>query len=340
MSASPTLLSAVELRCEAARRLGCTVSDLDPETGYLFELRRGKKARVLLGGYSPLNDAGGARIAEDKFHTGLILRRAGFRVPATARCLKPGRFAPEDFTSHTGLAAGRRFTAEHGFPVVVKPNRGARGRDVQLAADQEELARAVVRIWQSDYLALVQELVAGCDLRLDFLDDEFLLGYLRRPVVVRGDGTSSWRELLARCDRRFSGEAFWKKLESDAIWVERAATRGWNPDFVPGEEEISLSGEILNLNRLCVAELVTELPAAWHQLARSIGDALSLRHFGIDFRTAGLASDPQAATVIEVNASPSLTQVARMGHFEVALAAEIKVVRTILSLDAGSSPDA
>jgi len=331
MSSPRPGISAIELRCEAARRLGCTVSHLDPETGYLYELRRGKKARVLLGGYSPLNDAGGARIAEDKFHTGLVLGRAGFRVPPTARCLKPGRFAAEDFTSHTGIAAGRRFADEHGFPVVVKPNRGARGRDVMVAADQKELLRAVHRIWESDYLAIVQTLVAGCDLRLDFLGDDFLLGYLRRPVVVRGDGSSSLRELVARCDPRFSGEAFWKKMESDPIWLERAAVRGWGPDSVPGEEEIALSGEILNLNRLCVAELVTELPAAWYELARGIGDAVALGHFGIDFKTAGLASDPQAATVIEVNASPSLTQVARMGHFEEALAAEIRVVEAILS---------
>lgn len=320
------------LRAEAARRLGCEVTSLDPETGYLCELRRGAARRHLLGGFSPLNDAGAARLAEDKFHTALILGRDGFRVVPGARCLKPGRFAREDFSSHEGVEPAHRFAAEHGFPLVVKPNRGARGRSVTLVERAEELEDAVRRIWVDDYLALVQPLVPGVDVRLDFLDGEFLFGYVRRPVVVRGDGTSTVAALLAARDPRFSGALFRQALEDDPIWTVRARARGLGLDSVlPAGEELDLGSAILNLNRLCVAELVRQPLPAWVEQGRRIAAALGLRHLGVDFKAEDPAGDPRAATVVEVNASPSLAQMSRMGYYEEAVAAEMRVVEAMLA---------
>lgn len=319
----------LSLRAAAARRLGCEVESLDPETGYLCEIRRGARRRLLLGGFSPLNDAGASRLAEDKFHTALVLARAGCRVPPGARCLRPGRFLEEDFSSHLGLAPGRAFAAAHGYPLVVKPNRGARGRQVTVVAGDAELAAAVEAIWQHDYLALVQPLIAGLDVRLDFLDDDYLFGYLRRPVVLLGDGTSRLGELLERADGRFRGAAFERRLAGDPIWAAAAGRRGLDAVLAAGEV-LDLSSPILNLNRLCVAERLDRPAPAWLDHGRRIGRLLGLRHYGVDFKAAGADDDPRAATVLEVNASPSLAQMALMGHREAALAAEMRVVAAIL----------
>lgn len=321
----------LELRAEAARRLGCEVLPLDPETGYLCELRRGGRRLLLLGGFSPLNNAGASRIAEDKFHTALVLARDGFRVLPGARCLRSGRFLQEDFSSHTGLAPAERFAAEHGFPLVVKPNRGARGRHVSVVENHGELAAAVETVWQFDYLALVQPLVPGLDVRLDFLDDDYLFGYLRRPVRLQGDGTRALRELLAAADPRFRGESFERQLAGDPIWTAAVSRRGLGLDTVPAAGEVlDLSSPILNLNRLCVAERLPHPPPAWLDQGRRIGRALGLRHFGVDFKAESLGHDPRAATVVEVNSSPSLAQMARLGHYEEVIAAEMRVVGAML----------
>ena len=319
------------LRAEAARSLGCEIIPLDPETGYLSELRYRGKSFLLLGAFLPLNNVSAARIAEDKFHTALILGRAGFRVPPVARCLRPGRFLQEDFSSHTGLGPAERFAAAHGFPLVVKPNRGARGRDVLLVETTGELTDGVHQVWQSDYLAVVQPVVPGFDVRLDFLDGEFLIGYVRRPVVLEGDGTRTLRQLLTHCDRRFAGATFWRTLLSDPIWISRARCRRLTLESVlAAGEELDLSSAILNLNRLSVAELLHEPSPAWLEQGREIGQELGLRHYGIDFKTANL-DDPRAATVLEVNSAPSLAQMARMGYRAEVLAAERRVVKAILA---------
>ncbi|RMH22623.1 MAG: hypothetical protein D6696_02865 [Acidobacteria bacterium] len=318
------------LRVEAARRLGCEITDLDPETGYLYEIRRDGKALVLLGGFSPLNSANAARIASDKFHTGLVLERAGLRAPRSARCLKPGYFEDEDFP-HAGTGEAHRLAERQGFPLIVKPNRGARGRDVVVVEDDDAMVAAIEAVWERDYVALVQVPVAGIDVRLDFLDGEYLFGYLRRPVRLAGDGRSSLRRLLAACDARFAGERFLEQLPEDPIWRQATATRGLDLESVlAAGEALAFESPILNLNRLCLADYLPAPPPAWLAQGLAIGRLLGLRHFGIDWKAGSLDADPASATVLEVNSSPSLLHMSRMGYYEEALAAEMKVVAAAL----------
>lgn len=276
---SPPNAPGLRLRLEAARAAGCEVRDLDPATGYLFEIRRGGRRRVLLGGLSPLNDAAASAVANDKFHCATVLADAGMRVPRHARCLRPGRFADDDFAGHTGFSELRSFIREVGLPVVVKPGHGARGRDVSAVRSEAELEAAIERIWRSDHLAVIEAVVPGIDLRIDLLDGACLIAYLRRPLADAGDGI------------------------------------------------------VLNLNRQARAELVAPLPAAWLAYACRIGRSLRLRHLGIDLKIAALDVDPEAATVIEVNASPSMEQIALRGHHALALEGERAVIEAILSGD-------
>jgi glutathione synthase/RimK-type ligase-like ATP-grasp enzyme len=331
--ATPIVVSP--LRHEAARRLGFRLENLDPDSGYLFALSDGRRSRVLVHGPSPLNDAGACHLAGDKYFTGVALQRAGFRVPAGVRCLAEGAFEEATYPAYTGLAAAEAFAEAHGFPLVVKPNRGSRGRDVALVQDRQELAEAVHRVWKQDYLALVQERISGSDLRLDFLDGEYLLGYTRQGIHLRGDGQSSLRELFAATDRRFQGESLLQRLEGDRHWREQVEARGWDLETIPpAAAEIPLSDDILNLNRLCVARLVAALPQAWLDHALGLGQVLHLRHFGVDFKLPmvepDLSIDPAQSVVLEVNASPSLRQTYERGESEAAIQAEMRVLTAIL----------
>ncbi|MEM6795844.1 MAG: hypothetical protein AAF725_17855 [Acidobacteriota bacterium] len=332
-----TYATLLQLRLEAARRLGCEIVPLDPETGFLYELRYRGKTRLLHGGLSPLNDAVAARIASDKFHTGLVVQAAGFRFPASARCLRPGHFRSSEFDEHTGHEPARRFAKAHGFPLVIKPNRGSRGLDITVAADGRAMEEAIDQVWKRDYLALVQTPVAGIDLRLDLLDGEFLFGYVRRPVTLEGDGRRTVRELLADLDPRFSGEAFERHLTGDEVWRRNAGPRGWRLDTLPeAGDRLVLKTPILNLNRLCLGERLAGIDEAWLETCRTLSRRTHLRHIGIDFKVPDADAPPSLATVIEVKSSPSLAHMSRMGFAREALEAETRVVRAML--DAVAAP--
>lgn len=185
---APEVPKVMGLIVEAAKALNITVTVVDPEYGLLVELSRDGQTQTLLGGRSPLNDAVAARICEDKYYTGIILKRQGYSTPDTARCLKPGHFSSEHYDRRSGISNGLKFARLHGFPLVVKPNRLSHGRDVSLVRNVAELKAAVDAVWRSDYIALVQEWLPGSDLRLNFLDGEFLCGYQRQPGSdTRGD---------------------------------------------------------------------------------------------------------------------------------------------------------
>ena len=324
----------VRLHIEAARRLGMTFEVLDPDYGFLFELRYGDRAVTMVGGRSPLNDALAARVAQDKYFTGLTLTRAGFRTPATVRCLKAEYFRLMDYTDRGGSDPGLAFAERHGYPVIVKPNQRSHGIDVIVAHDRPALVDAIERVWRYDYLALVQEPAAGDDIRLDFLDGGFLAGYTRQPCTLTGNGTQTVRELLqaARPTKANTAER-WRWIANDPDWRRQVTDRGFSEQSVPpAGAVIRLGDTVRNLNRWAIAEVLNDIPDAWLDYARRIGRTMRLRYFGLDLRADGLGSDPDQATVIEVNASPSLAQLYSTGLAETAVEAQMRVLRAVFQI--------
>lgn len=333
-AAAPCVLdpcSQVAMRLEAARRLGCEITELDPQTGHLNEIGKDGRAVVLFGSISPLNDAGALMLATDKFHAASVLAAAGHRVPQGVRCLRPGRFA-DPYASHTGLHPALALLERHGPPLVVKPNAGSRGRDVTLVHDAEALRAAVERVWRDDYLALVQRPVPGADLRLDYLDDDCVMAYVRRPVRLRGDGQRRIHELFTAADPRLHAAWCADRLPHEPAWQRLVQAHGYTVDTVlPEGRTICLEDVILNLNRVCTCERLDPVPEPWRAFGLAIGRRLRLRHFGVDLKIDALDRDPTHAVVIEVNASPSLANMARLGCYEEVVAIEERIVAAILA---------
>ncbi len=326
---------SVSLRLTAARALGCDIECLDPETRYIYRVSKGQRAFMVFGCISPLNNQTSARISQDKFHTHTIAARAGFRVPETVRCLRPGQFEAGRFEAHLGLEPALKMAAERGYPLLAKPNRGSRGRHVNVVRDEAALVSAVETIWGQDSVALVQQCVPGMDLRLDVLDGTLLVGYVRRPVVLVGDGVQSIRALLAGMDQRYQGAPFWKALVDDPIW-KRVTSGRWGPDSVLAlGQRVDFGSVVLNLNRLCTAQIFTQVPERWLEACRRLAKAMDLRHVGIDFKVARsadpLGGNPQDAVLLEVNASPGLASITRMGHGHITMPAEKRLVEAMLN---------
>lgn len=327
----------VSIIMQAADRLGLCCRLIDPEFGYLFELGDGHRSITFVGGQSPLNDAVAWRIAQDKFYTAMVLRDAGFAVPESVRCIRPGYFRHADCGANAGWEPGLQFARSQGFPVVVKPNRMALGRDVAVVFKEAELVEAVERAWEGDYMALVQSVVPGVDLRVDLLDGHVMAAYTRRPVVLEGDGHATIAELLARASDRYGDERYRARLMGDAQWVRLVLERGWDLDTVlPAGTRLDFGGTVLNLNRWAVADMVDELAPSWLELCRRIANVMRLRHLGIDLKVPAsvdvrrLDRTPVAeATVIEVNASPSVAQMYESGRAEEAVQAEMLVLRAV-----------
>lgn len=343
-----TCSATLDLRLRVAESLGFRCTCLDPATGWLWRLDRADRSLILAGPTSSLNNAAAARLSVDKFFATTVLRDAGLRVPDTVRCLRsdvsPSAHPSEDrFAEQRGLEPALSFAEARGYPLIVKPNRGARGRLVTRVDDRPAMLRSIEQVWSIDEIALVQPALPGVDLRIDMLDGDLLLAYLRRPLRLIGDGRSTVIELLAALDRRAHDERFMARLRAEPLWGETLTAAGCEEhSVIAAAVEITFPATVLNLNRCCTAEVFEALPERWLTLGRRIAGALRLRHCGVDLRVSEtidpIASDPTEATVLEINASPSIMQIHELGARGAAALAEEAERRVFTAmLDCASS---
>ncbi|GAB3347891.1 N-acetylglutaminylglutamine synthetase [Modestobacter lapidis] len=173
---------------EALRR-GIRVEVTDPAWGELRLTHRGRSL-VTRESLSELTSAVAMSRCDDKRVTRRILERAGVRVPRGAVA------AADDLASATELLAecGR---------VVVKPARGEQGRGITVGVDSPDaLATAVDLALGFCPDVLVEELVAGDDLRVVVIDHEVVAAAVRRPAEVVGDGEQDVAALIRSTSRR------------------------------------------------------------------------------------------------------------------------------------------
>ena len=235
-----------------------------------------------------------------------------------------------DYRDRLGNGPARELADRVGFPLVVKPNAGSKGRGVSRVDDFDQLDAAIDRVFEFDTLALAQRWIPGRDFRVDFLDGEFLIGYERVGIRVEGDGRANIAELVARSDIRFRDQRTIDAAEADEAWERHVVSNGWTRTTIlePGSV-LDFGSDVLNLGRLATARIIENLPDDIREMGSVIGKTLGLRYWGVDFRAPELATNE--AYVIEVNCSPLLEQVYRMGHEELVLESQVRVLERVVA---------
>jgi GNAT-family acetyltransferase (TIGR03103 family) len=172
---------------DEARRRGIAVEVLDAEAGEL-RLSSGGREIITRESLSELTSAVAMSRCDDKRQTRRLLEAAGLRVPRGQ--------------SATGGASDLEFLEAVGS-VVVKPVRGEQGRGVTVAVNQPAaLERAVAHAATFCPDVLLEEYVAGHDLRLVVIGGDVVAAAVRAPATVVGNGEHTVVELIERQSRR------------------------------------------------------------------------------------------------------------------------------------------
>ncbi|MGY1844461.1 N-acetylglutaminylglutamine synthetase [Modestobacter sp. SYSU DS0875] len=281
---------------EALRR-GIRVQVTDPEWGEI-RLSLGGRSVLARESLSEFTSAVAMSRCDDKRVTRRIVERAGVRVPRAV--VVDGQGDGADLTSARGLLA------ECG-ELVVKPARGEQGKGITVGVrDDDGLARAVELAGQFCPDVLVEELVAGDDLRVVVIDHEVVAAALRRPAEVVGDGrqdvTALVQETSRRRERATGGES---RIPLDDATAEVVADAGHRMDDVlPSGQRLRVR-RTANLHTGGTIEDVTdrlhpEIGAAAVRASRAIGIPVT----GIDFLVPDVTGPD--AVFIEANERPGL----------------------------------
>lgn len=196
-------------------RIGSTIDD--------FELS--VAAHLEAAGLCLLNTTRAVNIARDKFWTLQTLAGAGIDVPKT-----------ELLHRDSDLSLAVRSLG--GFPLVLKPRRGRKGRGVALVEEEKTLAGSLAGLHGAGEALLLQEFIHGPDLR-DL-----------RVIVIRGKVIAAVRREPAAGDFRSNigqgGEGHAVELTPQETAVAQRAAAAVKLD-VAGVDLFSLPGRLYAL---------------------------------------------------------------------------------------------
>jgi cyanophycin synthetase len=295
---------------EICEKLRIQLEIIDKEQGYLVRLTEGNNSVVTQSNYITINRLAAAKITQDKVYTYRVLKRAGVRVPQGSFFLKKGHFVGPDYSEGQGLLQARKFAdwlaTRVGYPLIVKPNHLSAGLGVTRVDNSNGVIAAVKKVFRlEEHNAIVQEYIRGREYRLVVLKGRVVLCYERLLPAIRGDGGSSVRTLINRHNGKCPARA---RLDlHNANLLKLLKKQGLSPRSVPRKgKQIIVNETTTNLARGGRLKRVRELHRSFDQWAKTVCGGLGLSFGAIDLRTADIAKPANLATVLEVNANPSL----------------------------------
>ena len=276
---------------DEARRRGITVEVLDPEWGELRLVHGGRRI-VTRESLSELTTAVAMSRCDDKRVTRRIVQEAGLQVPR-------GRLASDDSTDAA-------FLTDVG-EVVVKPVRGEQGRGITVGvSDADALHRAVELARTVCPDVLLEECVAGDDLRVVVIDHEVVAAAVRKPASVTGTGRHTVRSLIeAHSRRRAAATGGESTVPLDDTTTETVRAAGYELDDVVPD---GMTVQVRRTANLHTGGTIHDVTARLHpELARAAvtaSKALDIPVTGIDLVVRDVAGPEYV--FIEANERPGL----------------------------------
>ena len=267
--------------------------------GGVVQLGQGRRRVRLLGSTTDRTSSIAVDIVGNKAFTGSLLRANGIPVPAGLRV----------DSADAAVAAATAI----GFPVVVKPTDGSKGRGVQLGLQDAAAVAAAFPRAAAIGPVMVEREIAGDDHRLLVIDGRLVAAARRLSARVVGDGRRTVRALIDRinADPRRGPEAR-SMLVTIAIddEVQRTlAEQGKELRSVPADGEVVLLRRTANISTGGTMEDVTpRVHPECRRIAERAAVLAGLDICGVDLITTDITRSPYetGAGICELNRMPGL----------------------------------
>lgn len=278
---------------EALRR-GIWVEVLDAETGEM-RLTHGGRSVITRESLSEYTSAVAMCRCDDKRLTRRLVSEAGITVPRA----RLATFDESDFA----------FLKEVG-EVVVKPTRGEQGKGITVGVvpdnGPDDLSAALARARKQYPDVLIEQRVAGDDLRLVVIDGRVVAAALRMPPEIIGTGEHSVRDLIAAESRRRSaatgGES---RIPLDDLTESTVAEAGWALDDVLPQGTRLRVRRTANLHQGgTIHDVTAQVNSELCRVAVTAAEAIGIPVTGIDLLVPDVTGADYA--FIEANERPGL----------------------------------
>jgi hypothetical protein len=285
-------LSNIEAVKEAAEALSYTATYLPGATkAKRLLVSNGKKmyiANSTLFGFYPETQRWQQHLFGSKILTQVILRQLGYNTIAsfTAYC--------DHYSSLAALL--KDVTLQNtNYPVIVKPEGGARGRDISLALTKSALKQQVGALYLQKKNLLVQPILVHDEYRILVVNGIIEVIHMKQLNHIVGDGINTIKELLCKKHNGEKDDTFIKlELKKRGLTLESILIK--NDIFLSHLTRFSSPDEYYQSKKF---------PKHITQWVEKLTKDISVPTIGIDiFAPLGL-SDPKSYIIIELNANPA-----------------------------------
>lgn len=229
-----------------------------------------------------------ARVTYSKDLTKVLLTNMGIKVPQGFTLSKSDVLDLENF-----------ITTHHlNFPVVLKPTNAARGKHVHIINSYDQIKSILHELTEADLKGdwLLEEFVVGPEYRILARKGVPILSYRKTPLSVVGDGVTTLKHLFIQAGvhpRIVESSLRHHNADADTI----SESEKTYPSLQP--TNMSQGGNFTDLTNE-----FSEPLALW---TKRIYQATGLAMCGVDLITNQSLSDVDQFTVLELNASPSIS---------------------------------
>ena len=196
----------------------------------VYQLGWGQYSRQLSRSTTEADSAIGARTAQDKAKSAVLLRMAG--LPAPQHIIVNSQ--------KSAYTAARQLD----WPLVVKPTNCDRGEGVTVGINNNDrLSEAfdLARKFSKRRSIIVEREVSGVCHRLFISDGVLLYAIKRRPLSVIGDGKHTVAQLISDKDNQEKSKAPWlrsHRYPNDDLAMETMMASGFSLTSIPALDEL------------------------------------------------------------------------------------------------------
>jgi cyanophycin synthetase len=196
----------------------------------VYQLGWGQSSRQLSRSTTEADSAIGARTAQDKAKSAVLLNMAG--LPAPHHIIVSSKKA--------ALTAAKQL----GWPLVAKPTNCDRGEGVTVGINNNahlvEAFNLAAKFSKRRPIIIEREVTGVCH-RLFINDGTLLYAIKRRPLSVIGDANRTVAQLIADTDKQEKAKAPWLRSHhypNDTLAVQTMASSGFSLMSIPAWDEL------------------------------------------------------------------------------------------------------
>jgi D-alanine-D-alanine ligase-like ATP-grasp enzyme len=255
-----------------------------------------------------INSKASSEIAKDKDYSNFFLKSLGYPIIPNSKAFYSDNWADAIGSKDNRIEDACSHAKKIGFPVIVKPNSGCQGTNVNKIYNLKDLLCSLNTIFKNDRIAIVQNYIQGKDYRIVVLDNKIIAVYRRIPLNIVGNGKSTIKELFEEKINNLTKSGRTNKIRMDDYRIKlclrqqklkaRSIPKINQIVFLLDNANLSTGGDTIDVSKI--------IHPYYSKIAIDITKNMGLRFCGIDIMTTKEIDIKSKYWIIEINSNPSL----------------------------------